>query len=36
MNDGDENLTEFLTVHEIARLLKVPVSWYTGTQENAR
>jgi hypothetical protein len=27
MNNGDANHTELLTVHEIARLLKVPVSW---------
>ena len=27
MNNGDENHTELLTVHEIARLLKLPVSW---------
>jgi hypothetical protein len=27
MNNGDENHTELLTVQEIARLLKVPVSW---------
>jgi excisionase family DNA binding protein len=30
MNTGDENHTELLTVHEIARLLKVPVSWVYG------
>ena len=30
MNNGDENNTELLTVHEIARLLKVPVSWVYG------
>jgi excisionase family DNA binding protein len=30
MNNGDENHTELLTVHEIARFLKVPVSWVYG------
>jgi len=30
MNNGDENHAELLTVHEIARLLKVPVSWVYG------
>jgi len=30
MNDRDENHTELLTVHEITRLLKVPVSWVYG------
>jgi hypothetical protein len=30
MNNGDENDTELLTVREIARLLKVPVSWVHG------
>ena len=30
MNNGDENHTELLTVHEIARLLKVPVSCVHG------
>lgn len=27
MNNEDENQTELLAVHEIARFLKVPVSW---------
>jgi hypothetical protein len=35
MNNGDEYNTELLTVHEIARLLKVPVSWLHG-HTNAR
>jgi hypothetical protein len=30
MNNGDGNHTELLTVHEIAGLLKVPVSWVYG------
>ena len=30
MNNGDENHTELLTVQEIAKLLKVPVSWVYG------
>jgi len=30
LNNGDENRTELLAVHEIARLLKVPVSWVYG------
>jgi len=30
MNNGEENHTELLTVIEIARLLKVPVSWVYG------
>ncbi len=30
MNNGDENHTELLTVHEITRLLKVPVSCVHG------
>jgi excisionase family DNA binding protein len=30
MNNEDANHTELLTVHEIARLLKVPVSWVYG------
>lgn len=36
MNNGDENHAELLTVHEIARLLKVPVSWvYRQTRKRA-
>ncbi len=36
MNNGDENHTELLTVHEIARLLKVPVSWvYAHTRKRS-
>jgi len=30
MNNGDGNHTELLTVHEITRLLKVPVSYLYG------
>jgi len=30
MNNGDENHTELLTVHEFTRVLKVPVSWVYG------
>jgi hypothetical protein len=30
MNGGDGNHTELLTVREIARLLKVSVSWVHG------
>jgi hypothetical protein len=30
MNNGDENPTELLTVHDIARLLKVAVSSVHG------
>ena len=30
MNNGDESQTELLTVHGIATLLKVPVSWVYG------
>ena len=30
MRNGDENCVELLTVHEVAGLLKVPVSWVYG------
>jgi len=36
MNNGDENHTELLTVHEVARFLKVPVSWVVPRQNSVR
>jgi hypothetical protein len=30
MNNGDENHTELSTVHEVAELLTMPVSWVCG------
>jgi excisionase family DNA binding protein len=30
MNNGEQDHTELLTVQEVARLLKVPVSWVYG------